>query len=246
MDVFANDARGTSRRQRIADEANLPSGSQPYQTTAKMRKVLPGIDAARQDAAQAQADAVAAEQAAGDAQRKAVQALQASVEQAQGLDVLSGRVTKVEGAVAELAVVPPPEIVSGSAQGFGLTGGSGWQALASLPVPPAPGMRALIGVTVTGVAVSHGPSPLRVRVCVDGRSVGESVAAYGGDTRIMPGALTGEHAITLAAFARANPAALVTLEAMSLSPADWPADEDNMVFLTVRVDWRRADRGIGS
>lgn len=44
LDVFASTARGASRRQRIANEANLPSGSQPYQTTSKVRQGKDDID----------------------------------------------------------------------------------------------------------------------------------------------------------------------------------------------------------
>jgi hypothetical protein len=157
------------------------------------------------------------------------------------IDEMSIRIAALEAASNGLGQTS--SVLSSAVTGFGLTSGTGWRVLTSLKVSAVAGMRVLLGMSVTGLMVSHGASPLRVRLCVSGRQVAVSAAAYADDTKLMPGASGGLHSIGVMAYTEAMSDDLVTCEAMSSRASDWPSDKENVLNLTMRVDFRPTGRG---
>lgn len=161
IDPFAALAAAQARDARRRREANRPSGSQPYQTTAKVQKFSGDITDAMTAAQSAQAAASAAQESATSASASASQAL-------------------VEAQAAKaMALVPVVQTATGSVNSM-----SAWSEVASVTLGPVSGTSRCV---VTACASITGSSPFSARILIAGEIVATVDGSASGSITTYPG-----------------------------------------------------------
>ena len=254
-----DDGRVNASRRRLqakrTNEANRASGSQPYQTTAKVKAFegdLQTIDNKATEALQT-AETNSNRIDTLDARADAAETTLAS--QANRIDALAERADAIETGqstiTTELTQVTSRisllETETGSSTVITTTIDgdampaieSEWTTVGTIAIPTVDRTaKALAVVTVNG-CLTGGPSALHLRASIDGTVLALSPCPYAGGTRNYPGARIGARQVALTVMTVCDPGAEITVEAMAGNAGDYPSSPDSALYVCARIDYRR-------